>query len=102
MSQHGRATLKGLRNPAGTPVLNWDSQNLNLSGQTYFATLSGLGPVLSRLPRVAALARINPGLEVVNAFGVHVRDAQHFLNTQVCHCRFNGLLCETVKTVDRE
>src|SRR6185437_14345265 len=26
MSQHGRATLKGLRNRAGTPLLNWDSQ----------------------------------------------------------------------------
>ena len=30
--------------------------------------------------------RVNPGLELVNAYGVHVRDCQPSLITQLCHC----------------
>jgi hypothetical protein len=32
--------------------------------------------------------RVNPGLELVNAFRVHVRDSQPSLITQGCHCPF--------------
>ena len=47
--------------------------------------LQGCDFMFGRYPGSRA-TRVNPGLVMVNAFGVHVRDAQAAWMPQVCHC----------------
>jgi hypothetical protein len=68
-------TLKGLR-IGSLRTINICEPQFNTGWWLPSATLSGLRFHVRSLPRVAALTRVNPGLEVVNAFGVHVRDEQ--------------------------
>jgi len=84
-------TLKGLRiGSAANDSLDGTRCNI---GWRSSATLPGCDFIFAHYPGWPREARANPGLQVVNAFGIHVFRLSNGWDYQVCHCdNLSGLL----------